>query len=1616
MLYLICSIVLVVIFFVINIVNIYVTRENKVVKNKIKKERKTLGENIMKKIMKIVVSWILSKIYAVKQVEASVAGFRTIVPVANTRTVVMVEALESLNIPFEMELFAFATCKRIFKINLHNKIHKLMKKLKIQMKALKRATLKKEKKIIKKNIKMLKKAIEKLNKHYKKIRTINHIKWFLEIIGNEKGGTMLPALLNNIILKKDSKIISMNPEKQDKKYPEKIRYVIIFHPYIENDTTYHSIDIVDVNKLKIEVDKVEGAANWLDEFYHKLPTISDINNKPYMKYLYNTSEYGVKILDDTIKYSSEDEYNVKMKKDGKTIVKTYSKGKLIALALAKAANIGKENHVPALELGPQKVIFYSKKNEIENILKDINLYDEYLKLGVPQKKMQRLHKIFAPLTKLPVAKVLTGKEYDKYEGIIFVSESYAKKARLVEGAKMAFTLKSLVHIVPDYELLKDNIFYDVAIGDDENKWKLSPEKLSNILHAFTNKIPSVNARIKKVMKLNENAMCNVNMTNNLSETDKELFTALKEIKKHHTNIDKISTEDKKSFLVKFEKILVDILGIEYFNTNNKDTSKIIYFNDRACEILNKVYKKYTETGVKDGKLYHKEYIRLETGSNEVKLDHNLIKKLGRCVAKYIKKAVSTAKWIGASGTVFPMELKPNDAYPLSWNVTKTEKLEKYINKRIETLLNKLVNYQIYFTKEEYMKKMDIIYSEIAKLTIDLSEAKAYVNKQNAKLKALGISEDMMYVQRHPSVLGVWTELYYSPSTKLFYVDTQLWKTFFGGDFDGDTFTSFYPYHMLHKDMNVLEQKTVDQKTPIRIIDPIDNPKMTYLIDKDIMHTYLIQLPAVLNNKIEENKKIKEIFTEEKKSVNNIYIDWANAYDAQQIVGKLHALVCSTLSFFTKLKLTTKEELEYATYFILKYVQPAIAGLKHEDIASLPILEELIEEMKEIYMKMFPNKDTAQFMYIIVQFVREHQMVYNKVRRFNTIANKNYKVEDCDGDVTYYSDDLYYNYKNLKEITRMTTTYWTKLYNKLINAAKLYEPVMIDTKKPTPPTPNKNIKTSMTAVEKVEVKKTNISITPVNTTGKENKMIKMTPVLSVPEQKTEVGNKKEENTMKKVFFSGSHTIKVLPQKAIEVIQLAKEKGVTVLIGDCYGADELIQKELIGYTNVIVYSMYSKEKVRKNLGGWVVKTIKDKYNINHKVSYSIWQQQKDVAMSNDCTSAIIVWDGMSSGTKANKERVEALGKKVYEINVNSKKPTMSTTPIKIKENTKYDVDILGQYWLQGFTKNKSITVKENIEFSVVENEFVEDMIYKYYEAIQNTIEIINNKAKFYINEGYESVTKNIFVPEEISMLIKQCNIEDFVDQSDFDLHKVITNLQENHINIVSNNKHLAIKEFTVNVKTFAELDDELQDMIYDDRYKISILNIDSKLLTKKLIKYYGSMYIFQIKKENKKYYGGHEMNQKMTPVSSTSEQKVESKVVIYTDGSYNTKNNVGSWAYVILKDGIKVHEASGKTKENFLVSRNIAGECTAVLKALQYCYANNIMNVEIHHDLEGVQKWAKPINGEKRWKANSEIVKIYQKWFDKYTQKINVNFVHVSGHSGETWNDYVDELAGKVSGTH
>lgn len=1676
---------------------------------KIKKKK----EKKMKNIIKKVVSWLIAKIYAVKEIEASVAGFRTIVPVSNTRTVVMVEVLETLNIPFEMELFAFVTCKRIFKVNLNYKITKLIKKLKFQIKALKRETLKKEKKIIKNNIKMLKKAIEKLNKHYKKIQTINNIMWFVEIIGNEKGGTMLPEIAYRTIEKIVDKI-SLEPRKGDKEYLEKIKYGIIFHRSYDkkNEEFVYTVDILSLEKLKKDAATSIEAKKWLDEFYKKLPQKFDIERKRESLELYNNAVLGVKILEDTLILEKENVYVTYINKGNERIRKEYTAGELIAYALYIFMVRYYRKHniklIPSLEMGPQKVVYFAKDNLVMKMLEKYKLTDAYNKIGLPQKQVQRIHKIFAPLTLLPEAKVYVGKvveidgkkfqEFNDVEGIIYVSETYAKKAGLVEGEKTAFTLKSLIHIVPDIELTLGNIetkettAYDVIIGSDENKWKLSGLQLKSIINAFTGKIPEVNARTMKPMVLKENAMCFLNMNNNLREETIKLFEIFNEIKNNWKNVSKFTTEDGKSFKPEYEKVLYDLVSIIYFNKEDEESSEQTYIlYDKALKMLNKKYTFNKEYYTHKGMYKYKEYVRFETDNGTVSLNYETIKEIGDEVARYIKRNIAHAHLMGCSGTAFPMEYKSADAFPISNLVTNNRKYKRICNKYArfknrkefqtyceEKAMGKHIA-KIYYTEITLEEALANVYSDVMKYMKiydkDMSY-KTYIDTQNAKMEKVGISKNMMYVQRHPSVLGVWTELWYSPTTKLFYIDSKLWKTYFGGDFDGDTFTALYPYHPLNKDMNNLTQKIKTSKEPIHIIDPIDNMKMVQLIDRkdqyiiDIpkylginnisINEFLVKLPRTLQILIEKYKLEKEkekanmIVSSELKNVKpNLYKSWAEIYDAQQVVGKIHSIVCNMLVFYTK-SLNMMEELIFSTYFILKYVQPAISGLKHDDKAKVPEAIELIKEMNDIYKRMFPAK-ANNVKYITIDKITNHEQIYKTVRKFKTIAHKKSNDTDENGDGIYYYDDLYFNYRNNVNFVKgingdrrnTASTYWTSLWIQLIDVASLYEKVIYNNKKePTPPTPSNNStkpKTEMKEVKQQMKTKITTSMIPVNKIEKPTEVkiekpieteepIKeipnistkstMTPIINTTmtpvkddvieieelKEEPEVVNniKKEEVKMKKVFFSGSHTLKMLPQQAKKVLKLAKEKEVTILVGDCHGADALIQKELIGYKNVIVYSMY--QNPRNNLGNWKVKTIPNSYT--EKVDYAIWQQQKDIAMSQDCTSAVALWDGNSNGTRANKDRVEAMKKKVLLITAPNGEPMpfLQTNiiprtyagigDVNIPANIQELMKMIGEelahqgYVLRtGGAKGADTAFMEGCDKAKgIKEIFYPSDIHVNAKTLKIAKEI-HGHWEYCENKQPKPGNKYSFPVQAHCRNMKIINGDLLNNPVEFTIaYQDINQVTGGTWQGIKYSKKLGIKVYNL----FVEKDrNEIIDIVFrDEEQKEKVLKL------------------FNITK------GGHEMNKTMTPVSSTSEQKVESKVVIYTDGSYNTKTNVGSWAYVILKDSIKVHEASGKTKENFLTSRNIAGECTAVLKALQYCDANNITKVEIHHDLEGVQKWAQPVNGEKRWKATTEITKIYQTWFDKYTKKISVDFVHVKGHSKETWNDYVDELAGIVSGTH
>lgn len=126
-------------------------------------------------------------------------------------------------------------------------------------------------------------------------------------------------------------------------------------------------------------------------------------------------------------------------------------------------------------------------------------------------------------------------------------------------------------------------------------------------------------------------------------------------------------------------------------------------------------------------------------------------------------------------------------------------------------------------------------------------------------------------------------------------------------------------------------------------------------------------------------------------------------------------------------------------------------------------------------------------------------------------------------------------------------------------------------------------------------------------------------------------------MKKIFFSGSASIKTLPSEITDMIRNTKD--IEILVGDCMGVDTLVQAEAKN-ANVPVTVYCSGNKCRNKLDpSWSVKHIAAN-GLYGRDFYTA----KDIAMVNDCDEAVAVWDGKSKGTLRNIEQCKALGKTI------------------------------------------------------------------------------------------------------------------------------------------------------------------------------------------------------------------------------------------------------------------------------------------------------------------------------------------------------------------------------------
>ena len=128
----------------------------------------------------------------------------------------------------------------------------------------------------------------------------------------------------------------------------------------------------------------------------------------------------------------------------------------------------------------------------------------------------------------------------------------------------------------------------------------------------------------------------------------------------------------------------------------------------------------------------------------------------------------------------------------------------------------------------------------------------------------------------------------------------------------------------------------------------------------------------------------------------------------------------------------------------------------------------------------------------------------------------------------------------------------------------------------------------------------------------------------------------------------------------------------------------------------------------------------------------------------------------------------------------------------------------------------------------------------------------------------------------------------------------------------------------------------------------------------------------------------------------------KITVYSDGSSDGKTGgVGGWAFVILVDGVKVHEASGSEES----ATNNTMECRAALEGLKYAtatYPNE--SIELISDSQLVLNYT---NG--KWKCKKLHLALLHSQLRKLHETGKVTTKWERGHIGEVNNCRCDELA-------
>lgn len=137
--------------------------------------------------------------------------------------------------------------------------------------------------------------------------------------------------------------------------------------------------------------------------------------------------------------------------------------------------------------------------------------------------------------------------------------------------------------------------------------------------------------------------------------------------------------------------------------------------------------------------------------------------------------------------------------------------------------------------------------------------------------------------------------------------------------------------------------------------------------------------------------------------------------------------------------------------------------------------------------------------------------------------------------------------------------------------------------------------------------------------------------------------------------------------------------------------------------------------------------------------------------------------------------------------------------------------------------------------------------------------------------------------------------------------------------------------------------------------------------------------------------------------------------FVDGSFHQKKLIASYGvYLLLNEnsyndpiefnGLVESDNICENNKNMNSMRNVAGEITATMKAIEKALELDLKEINIYYDYLGIEMWATD-----KWRRNLYFTKEYYNFVNKYKEKIKINFIKVPAHTGVFGNEKADLLA-------